>query len=124
MVTFSGVCFLHSPARSHDWYQGLRSPGGIECCNERDCRPVPYRLNAQSGREEIEANGRWWPVEYDKVVTLPTPDGEAHACWRNPRGRPEFRCIILPGMARLEPFGPTIAMASVASPATAPATDR
>ena len=63
---------------------------------------MPYRLNAQSGREEIEANGRWWPVEYDKVVTLPTPDGEAHACWRNPRGKPDIRCIILPGFASLE----------------------
>ena len=64
---------------------------------------MPYRLNAQSGHEEIKANGRWWAIEYDKVLTLPTPDGEAHACWRNPRGRPEFRCIILPGMARQEP---------------------
>jgi hypothetical protein len=89
-------------ALGHDWYRGLRAPSGIECCDDRDCGPVPYRLNARSGREEIEANGRWWPVEYDKVLSVPTPDGEAHACWRNPRGRPEFRCIILPGTAELD----------------------
>ncbi|MFL5331723.1 MAG: hypothetical protein ACJ8H8_00750 [Geminicoccaceae bacterium] len=91
------------PASAHDWYQGLRLPSGIECCGERDCRRVPYRSNPASGHEEIEANGRWWPVEYDKVLNLPTPDGEVHACWRNPRGRPTFRCIILPGMAGLTP---------------------
>ena len=97
---------LHAtPAAAHGWYDGLTSPSGLECCDDRDCRPVPYRLNATSGREEIRANGRWWPIEYDKVLNLPTPDGEAHACWRNPRGRPEFRCIILPGMARREPAG-------------------
>ena len=96
------ACVGLSPARAHDWYQGLHSPSGIECCDVRDCRPVPYRLNAGSGHEEIEANGRWWPVEQDKVLALSTPDGEAHACWRNPRGRPEFRCIILPGMADLD----------------------
>ena len=93
-------------AGAHDWYDGLTSPSGLACCDERDCRPVPYRLDGATGHEEIKANGRWWPVEYDKVLNLPTPDGEAHACWRNPRGRPEFRCIILPGMARLAPSAP------------------
>jgi hypothetical protein len=92
-----------APAGAHDWHRGLVSPSGLECCDERDCRPVPYRLNAEAGREEIEANGRWWPVEHDKVLALPTPDGGAHACWRNPRGKPEFRCIILPGLAGLDP---------------------
>jgi hypothetical protein len=45
-------------ARAHDWYQGLVSPRGANCCDERDCRPVPYR--------------------------------------------PNFKCIILPGMAGLD----------------------
>ena len=51
-------------------------------------------------------NGRWWPIEYDKVLTLPTADNQAHARWRNLRGKPDFRCIILPGMAELEQDGP------------------
>jgi len=79
---------------------GLLSPRGARCCDDRDCRPVPYRMNRETGREEIEANGRWWPVEQDKVLALATPDGGAHACWDNPRGKPFFRCIILPGLAR------------------------
>jgi hypothetical protein len=91
------------PARSHDWYTGLRSPSGVTCCNERDCRPVAYRVNRVTGREEIQANGAWYPVEYDKVLPFSSPDGGYHACWAYPVGRPVFRCIILPGMAFLAP---------------------
>lgn len=117
---FGGViclfCLLAgiTTGKAHDWYDGLTSPRGIDCCGGRDCRPVPYRLNA-NGHEEIEANGRWWPIEYDKVLTLPTPDNQAHACWRNPRGKPDFRCIILPGMADLEQNGLTVDAAIVAA---------
>ena len=95
------------PAGAHDWYTGLRSPQGRDCCGGRDCRPVPYRTNAQTGREEIEANGAWWPVEPDKVLAFASPDGSAHACWVGRRGRPAFLCIVLPGMAGLEPTPPS-----------------
>ncbi|MGH6897705.1 MAG: hypothetical protein ACREJ5_14370 [Geminicoccaceae bacterium] len=91
------------PAGSHDWYTGLRSPDGMSCCNERDCRPVAYRINRDTGREEIQANGAWYPVEYDKVLPFSSPDGGYHACWGNAAGRPDFRCIILPGMAFIAP---------------------
>jgi hypothetical protein len=63
------------PADSHDWYTGLRSPSGAVCCNERDCRPVASRINPNTGREEIRANGMWYPVEYDKVLPFCSPDG-------------------------------------------------
>jgi hypothetical protein len=90
------------PSYAHDWYTGLHSPKGVDCCGGQDCRPVPYRLNAETGREEIEANEAWWLVEYDKVLPFSAPDGLAHACWIGPWGKPFFRCIILPGMAELE----------------------
>jgi hypothetical protein len=48
------------PAESHEWYAGLRSPSGMPCCNERDCHPVAYRVNHDTGREEIQANGAWY----------------------------------------------------------------
>jgi hypothetical protein len=91
------------PAGSHEWYAGLRSASGMPCCNERDCRPVAYRVNHDTGREEIQANGEWYPVEYGKVLPFSSPDGGYHACWGNAAGRPDFRCIILPGMASLAP---------------------
>jgi hypothetical protein len=89
------------PAGSHEWYAGLRSPSGMPCCNERDCRPVAYRINRDTGREENQANGAWYPVEYGKVLPFSSPDGGYHACWSNAPGRPDFRCIMLPGMASL-----------------------
>jgi hypothetical protein len=92
-----------SPAGSHEWYTGLRSPSGAPCCNERDCRPVAYRINRDTGREEIQANGAWYPVEYNKVLPFSSPDGGYHACWGNAVGSPDFRCIVLPGMASLPP---------------------
>jgi hypothetical protein len=96
------VLAVPGPAASaHEWYRGLQSPSGIPCCDERDCRPVAYRLNQRTGREEIEANGSWWPVEHDKVLPMSAPDGGAHACWGNLRGKPFFRCIINPGQASL-----------------------
>jgi hypothetical protein len=67
-------------AESHEWYTGLRSPSGAPCCNERDCRPVAYRINRDTGREEIQANGAWYPVEYGKVLPFSSPDGGYHAC--------------------------------------------
>jgi hypothetical protein len=59
------------PAESHGWYAGLRSPSGMPCCNERDCHPVASRVNHDTGREEILANGAWYPVEYGKVLSFP-----------------------------------------------------
>jgi hypothetical protein len=100
-------------ASAHDWYEGLRSPTGLRCCDRRDCRLVPYRLNGETGQEEIEANGRWWPVEHDKVLPLTAPDGKAHACWLRRRGRPDFRCIVLPGTADARP-PPAVAALSLA----------
>jgi hypothetical protein len=67
------------PAVAHEWYTGLRSPDGMSCCSERDCRPVAYRINPDTGREEINANGAWHPVEYDIAVLL--------ARWR-------FACLL------------------------------
>jgi hypothetical protein len=100
------------PAESHGWYAGLRSPSGMPCCNERDCHRVASRVNHDTGREEILANGAWYPVEYGKVLSFPSPDGGYHACWGNATGRPNFRCIILPGVASL---GPSEGLARITS---------
>ena len=91
------------PVELHEWYAGLRSPSGMPCCNERDCHPVAFRVNHDTGDEEIQANGAWYPVEYGKVLPFSSPDGGYHACWGNAAGRPDFRCIILPGVASLAP---------------------
>lgn len=97
------TAFVASPAAAHDWYSGLRSPSGMLCCNERDCHPVDLRVSPDTGQEEIRVDGAWHPVEYDKVLPIFPPDGGAHACWTNTTGGPRLRCIMLPGMAALDP---------------------
>jgi hypothetical protein len=99
IVSVAMIVATAAPVGSHDWYTGLRSPRCAVCCNERDCRPVAYRINRDTGREENQANGAWYPVEYGKVLPFSSPDGGYHACWSNAPGRPDFRCIMLPGMA-------------------------
>jgi hypothetical protein len=103
IVVLVATAAFARPAESHEWYAGLRSPSGMPCCNERDCHPVAYRVNRNTGGEEIQANGAWYPVEYGKVLPFPSPDGGYHACWGNAAGRPNFRCIILPGVAFVAP---------------------
>ena len=53
--------------------RGAAVPERLPCCNERDCRPVASRVNHDTGREEILANGAWYPVEYGKVLSFPPP---------------------------------------------------
>jgi hypothetical protein len=104
IVLIAMVVATAPPADSHDWYTGLRSPSGAVCCNERDCRSVAYRINRDTRLEEIQANGMWYPVEYDKVLPFSSPDGGYHACWGNATGIPDFRCIMVPGMASAAPL--------------------
>jgi hypothetical protein len=73
IVLVAMIVTTAAPVGSHDWYTGLRSPSGASCCKERDCRPVAYRINRVMGREEIQANGAWYPVEYDKVLPFSSP---------------------------------------------------
>jgi hypothetical protein len=92
---------LSSPAAAHenDWYGSLRSPTGIPCCSNKDCR----RLDActlPDGKQGVAANGGCWPIPYDKVLPgLSSPDGEMHGCFPNSAGKPVWLCFVLPGAA-------------------------
>jgi len=103
------VLLTAGQAHAHDWFEGLLSPHGVPCCGENDCRAVPYRLNAETGQEEVEVNGQWWPVDPDKVPAFTPPDGKVYACWDQRqtqsfplRKPPNFHCIILPRMSSLD----------------------
>ena len=82
----------------HEWYRGLRSPRSNNCCNDRDCRPVPYRSSPGSSEHEIFINGAWMRVPHDAIVGMFSPDGQTHACWSGSGASPYIRCVILPGM--------------------------
>jgi hypothetical protein len=91
-IFLAGLCWLlgfDTTASAHDWYTGLTSPTGERCCN------------GQSRQLELGIGGNWYPIESSKLLSVPSPDGQAHTCferhWRERRMTPMFRCIILPG---------------------------
>jgi hypothetical protein len=85
-----------SPVLAHDWYDGLKRPSGGSCCSDQDCQSVP--LCALDGREGVTLGGTCRPIEWGKVLRLPSPDGQAHACWRDlGNGDVATFCFVLPG---------------------------
>ncbi len=92
---------IPAPAAAHDWYEGLRSPGGERCCTGRDCQRVDHRYNPETRRLELGIEGVWVPVDPARLVAVPSPDGAAHACferhWMLKKMTPVVRCFILPG---------------------------
>jgi hypothetical protein len=90
-----------APLAAHDWYTGLSSPAGDRCCTNRDCLPVAHRYDRETHRLQVRLEGAWWPVATAALLSVPSPDGMAHACferrWLRGRMTPVIRCIILPG---------------------------
>ena len=91
----------------HSWYQGLRSPEGESCCNEKDCRPVDsrYVLAEGSWTLEISIGGLWVKVPNDRILPQPSPDGGVHACYSEQaaymtEARPGLviRCVMIGGL--------------------------
>jgi hypothetical protein len=64
------------PAQAHDIYSHLMDRQGHSCCDERDCRPVPYRTTA--GGVKMLVNGRWIDVPDHTIQyrALPGDTGE------------------------------------------------
>jgi hypothetical protein len=85
-----------APAGAHDWYSDLRDSKGALCCNARDCHPVGQCVRPDR-TEGLVIGGECRPIPWDKVLGVASPDGGAHACWGRVRGRPNVRCVILPG---------------------------
>jgi hypothetical protein len=96
-------CAVASAAQAHGWYEGLIAPSGGSCCNGRDCRPVSYRYEPQTGRLEVQIEGTWIAVNPATLLPIPSPDGQAHACfwhtWQGQKMMPMLRCVIMPGEA-------------------------
>lgn len=71
----------------HSWYQGLKSPEGDSCCNEKDCHPVDSRYVEGAPAEwilEIRIGGRWVRVPQQRILPQSSPDGGVHACYSDP----------------------------------------
>jgi hypothetical protein len=51
---------LPLPIQAHDPYSHLTDPWGKSCCDNRDCRPAPYRFTASHWQMFVD--GRWIDV--------------------------------------------------------------
>ena len=55
LVLFAMLTMVVSTSSAHDWFGGLKSPTGQQCCTNQDCLPADHRYNPQSHRLEIRA---------------------------------------------------------------------
>ena len=83
----------------HKWHQSFysklkRNDGGGSCCNLMDCRPTQSRIVGD--HYEVEVDGVWTPVPYDKINNVIAPDGGAHVCAPRQVGSEQGRYILRP----------------------------
>ena len=74
---------LPLPAQAHDIYSHLRSPLGESCCDDRDCRPAPYRFI--SGHWQMFVDRRWidvpdYTIQYRALLGDRSETGGGHWC--------------------------------------------
>ncbi len=52
-------------SQAHDIYTGVKDRNGVSCCDERDCKPAPYRMTPAG--VEMLVDGRWMVVPDDTI---------------------------------------------------------
>ncbi|MCD6069606.1 MAG: hypothetical protein K0S42_122 [Microvirga sp.] len=91
-----GLSLIASGAAAHEWYSGLKNPTGGSCCNGKDCFPVES-CSLPDRKEGLQIEGACRPIPRDRIIDLPSPDGQLHACWGHLEGQPNILCVIMPG---------------------------
>lgn len=101
------------PASAHEWYSGLKSPGGRSCCSGNDCDALPasthvrmtdsgFDVTIVPGTHKMVTEQRFGrePLvfHYNGHVTNPSPDGQIHACiWHSDLSSKNITCLMLGG---------------------------
>ena len=97
---------LPLPTQAHDIYSHLVDEVGVSCCDDQDCRPVPYRFIATGVQMFVDK--LWINVPSDRIQyrSLPGDTGETgggHWCgsayepdFRNHEGLYVTKCAVLP----------------------------
>ena len=104
LVLFSLPAFAHeaqlSDGRVVD-YTGLKTPGGFDCCGERDCRAVEWREVEGGTLEALLPEFGWVPMPPTRIIE-PHPDAPdlMHVCYK--KTAPNIRnlkiyCVMPPG---------------------------
>jgi hypothetical protein len=64
--------------RWHEFYATLKTPFGISCCRDQDCRPTQSRRVGD--HYEVKVDGSWMSVSRDVIIDVIAPGGGAHVC--------------------------------------------
>ena len=84
-----------SPA-IREWFRGLRSPQGIFCCDEADCRRTEAHLSDNHWQARAP-DGKWIDIPPDRVITDRfNPVGEPILCatWALSSGSWNVLCFV------------------------------
>lgn len=86
--------FFAGRASAHDQYKAWKTPAGLSCCNDHDCRPVTATMNPD-GDWTANVDGRKVWVPASKLLKIPSPDGRSHWC-----GQGDATYCFVPGELR------------------------
>jgi hypothetical protein len=76
---------FNSPAEAHDIYSHLLDSWGNSCCNDKDCRPAPYRVTPAG--VQMLVDGEWvevpgYTIQYRALGGDSGETGGGHWCGR------------------------------------------
>lgn len=100
LLILAGTVLGQTPHdRWHERYQEWKTDSGASCCNAQDCRGAQgYRMTPDG--YEVLIEGKYFPVPTKAIRPYPSPDGNAHVCYRPTwsDGKPEHLiiCFIRP----------------------------
>ena len=91
-------------AEAHDIYSHLKDPWGNSCCNDKDCRPAPYRVTPAGVQMLID--GEWvevpgYTIQYRALSGDSGQTGGGHWCGRTYQKVDNSvfhvtQCVVLP----------------------------
>ena len=85
--------FENVPDDIRAWFKGVRSPGGVPCCDISDGHRTEYDVRA--GAYWVPINGLWWRVPEKAIIrNAGNPLGEAVVWYVSLRGSIEIRCFV------------------------------
>jgi hypothetical protein len=102
----AALCLLsfEPPAKAHDIYSPLRDRFGNSCCDEKDCRPAPYRVTPTG--VQMLVNGEWiavpeYTIRYRSLLGDTGETAGGHWCGRIQNRRDDgvdyiTHCAVLP----------------------------
>jgi hypothetical protein len=98
-AVFAPLILWQEPTQAHDIYTHLKSRSGESCCDNSDCRPVPYRVTASGVEMLVGETWVWVPQGIIEYRTLEGDTGETnggHWCGERYDGGFVTYCAFLP----------------------------